>query len=147
MRETLESAKFKQCLRSSDLPPLGTRFACAALLLEASGQYVDAGWEYLHVAWTLDDNRQFKESADWRNHAVNCWRSAIDTIVMKPDLKADLSTVMVDCLRRAGRGLEALPIIDTLLGANTGPVMTRVLHYQRRLIEHGDVGRHTIDEC
>ena len=146
LRGTLESPNYRQHLANKALPPLAAEFICAGLLQEAAGSLVEAGWEYLHAAWIADDAGLLSGSKQWRDETARCWRRAMDSTDLHPKLCADLDTIMVDCLRRAGRGQEALPIIDRLLSGESNSVIEKVLVFQRELITHEDFGRHTVSE-
>ena len=54
---------------------------------------------------------------------------------------------MTDCLRRAGRGAEALPVIETALGQSYDDIIRRILQFQRMLVQRGDTGSHLISEA
>ena len=54
---------------------------------------------------------------------------------------------MTDCLRRAGRGTEAMPIIERGLSQGYDDVIHKILVFERALIQRGDTGRHLIKEA
>jgi hypothetical protein len=55
--------------------------------------------------------------------------------------------VAADCLRRAGRGTEALPVIDGALGRDGDDKVRKALAFERKLIALGDLARHGIWEA
>ncbi len=147
LRGILESQDYQQHLKNETLPPLAARFICSGLLLEAGGKIVEAGLEYLRVAWIMDDAEAAAGSKQWRGQAANCLARSLEVSATPAGSDANVGTIMVDCLRRAGRGQEALSVIERILSGNVGAVIEQVLIFQRELITRGDIRSHTIDEA
>lgn len=144
MRDVLSSPSYRAQLADESLPQLAATFACAGLLHESNGQINDAGWAYLHTAWLLDDELKTAESARWRSRAADAFLGSMKRgtpIVPQP---GESEVIVVDCLRRAGRGDEALRIIDSMGVAEIPEVIRKVFTYQRGLILKKDLGCHTV---
>jgi hypothetical protein len=145
-RAVLESPEYRQHLTNSGLPPLAAKFICAGLLAEAAGQLEEAGLSYLRSAWVMDDVMAPVDGRKWRNRACDCLKRAVAAPDISSDARTSLSTILVDCLRRAGRGEEALQLINRILPVSTHPVINQVLGFQRELVARGDESAHTIGE-
>lgn len=61
LRPVLESTEYRSQLTDAVYPELTSIFICAGMLAEAAGRQADAGWAYLHAAWTLDDAKSSPE--------------------------------------------------------------------------------------
>lgn len=145
LRKALESSDYQQHLTDTALPRLAPRFICSALLLEAAGKMHEAGREFLRVAWVMDDAELVVGSKTWRDRAAKCLTGAMES--SEAERRAEIGAVLVDCLRRAGRGQEALPVIDRILSGESSAVIEQVLVFQRELITHGDIRVHKISEA
>jgi Uncharacterized protein conserved in bacteria (DUF2225) len=150
LRAVLESADYQDQLADSRYPTLATTFMCAALLALAQEKHAEAGWSYLRAAWVLDDAREIGLAALCRGKAADVFLALLrqsQTFVSQPGAS---EAVLIDCLRRAQRGAEALPLIEQALGQpheELQDVIVKVLRLQRQLIQQGDTDVHQIAEA
>jgi hypothetical protein len=147
LRKVLTSPSYQAYLADNTQPPLAAKFICAALLLEAGDQRIEAGRGFLQVAWIMDDAKLHAESIRWRNRSAECLVAAMAAADMHPGQYADAGTFLVDCLRRANRGQEALPLIEKLQSMQINEVIQRILVFQQRLIMRGDIAAHTVQDA
>lgn len=109
----------------------------------ASGRQVDAGWSYLHAAWVLDDFQKDDLARHWRSCAADVFLELLEKGgTFAEDGASEL--IVADCLRRAGRGAEALAVIDGALGRDGNETVRKALAFERKLIALGDVSRYTV---
>lgn len=142
-RAVMEMTAYRAILSDRQLPKLASTFLCAGMLDEAAGRPGDAGWSYLHAAWVLDDHDKDDLARHWRGWAADVFLA----VVAKGETFADdgaSELIVADCLRRAGRGAEALPVIDGALARDGDDTVRKALAFERKLIALGDVSRHTV---
>jgi len=145
-REVMTQPAYKSQLADSRYPNLTSTFICAAILAESIGERAGAGWNYLHAAWTLDDAEKGDLARVCRGKAADIFLAILTEgrpFVQQPGASEALVT---DCLRRAGRGPEALKVIESVLNQDCNGVIRRILTFQRTLIERGNTSRHLIAE-
>ena len=143
LRAVMKSTAYRAILDDRQLPRLAATFICAGMLDEASGRPGEAGWSYLHAAWVLDDHGKDELARHWRGWAADVFLA----LLAKGETFADdgaSDLVVADCLRRAGRGAEALPVIDGALGRDGDETVRKALAFERKLISLGDVSRYTV---
>lgn len=125
---------------------LASTFICAALLAEAAGRRDEVGWGYLHAAWTLDDAGKDELARSARGKAADTFLGLLaegQTFAPEPGVS---ELVVADCLRRGGRGAEALPVIERTLAQGHQDLIQKILVFQRVLIQRGDTSPHLIRE-
>lgn len=146
LRAVMKGDAYQAILNDGQLPKLASTFVCAGMLDEAAGRPGDAGWSYLHAAWVLDDHRNEELARHWRGWAADVFLA----LLAKGEAFAEdgaSELVASDCLRRAGRGAEALPVIDGALGRDGDEKVRKALAFERKLIALGDLSPHGIWEA
>jgi hypothetical protein len=143
----IDSAAYCTQLADARYPKLTSTFICAGVLAEAGEQQADAGWAYLHAAWTLDDVNKDELARTWRGRAADKFLGVLNDGQLVAEQPGASEAIVIDCLRRAGRGTEALPIIERGLSQSYDVVIHKILVLERGLIEHRDTGRHLIKEA
>jgi hypothetical protein len=141
LRAVMKSTAYQRILADSRLPRLAQTFVCAGMIAEASSQPGEAGWSYLHAAWVLDDQKNEELARHWRGWAADVFLS----LLAKGETFAEdgaSELVAADCLRRAGRGAEALPLIDGALARGGDDKVRQALAFERKLIALGDLSQH-----
>jgi hypothetical protein len=146
-RKVLNSSTYRSQLVDPTMPGLGTSFACAGMLHEAAGENVEAGWAYLRTAWLCDDESQVAESISWRSRAADIFLGSMKRGEQMVNQQGGAEAIVTDCLRRAGRGDEAIPLVEQILGGNYDPALKTILAYQRTLILAGDHNVHTVSDA
>jgi hypothetical protein len=111
-RPVIDSAAYRSQLADARYPKLTSTFICAGMLAEAGEQQADAGWAYLHAAWTLDDANKAELARVWRGRAADKFLALLSDGQLFAEQPGASEAIVTDCLRRAGRGTEALPIIE-----------------------------------
>jgi hypothetical protein len=147
LRPVLESTEYRSQLTDAVYPELTSIFICAGMLAEAAGRQADAGWAYLHAAWTLDDANKDELARIWRGKAADKILAALGDEQLFAEQAGASEAIATDCLRRAGRGAEALPVIERALSQSYDDVIHKILALERLLIQRGDAGRHLIKEA
>jgi len=146
-RETLNSANYRAQLADATCPTLASTFICLGMLAANSGREPDTGWAYLQAAWVLDDFKQDELARMWRSKAADIFLAQLNAGKSFAGQPGGSEAVTVDCLRRAGRGAEAVPIIQPALSKGYEDVIQKILFYQQKLIEQGDIARHLIKDA
>jgi hypothetical protein len=146
-RLVIESAPYRSQLADARYPELASTFICAGMLAEAGEQQADAGWAYLHAAWTLDDANKAELARVWRGRAADKFLALLSDGQLFAEQAGASEIIVTDCLRRAGRGTEAMPIIEQGLSQSYDDVIHKILALERELIQRGDTGRHLIKEA
>ena len=143
------SADYRAELKRKGRPRLANRFVCRSLLEVAAGDLVSAGWQRLHAAWTCDDEEKDDEARTQRRAALAQFetaraagQSAMKSVVGGDDL------LLADIARRAGEFGRAEAYLAAGLALQEVPAfVTKLLLYQRELVQKGDTGRHTVAEA
>lgn len=136
------SPEYRAIAQLDPEPELVQRFKRHALLL--ADQPLSAAKALLHAAWVCDDHGHLALARACRDECADLMIGVDNAGPAEPQLRSQ--TVLVDVLRRAERFDEAEEWLERLLEQPglTDP-MIRVLHYQRRLLQAGDVGRHEVE--
>ncbi len=135
--EAVRAAPFRALLADGSIPPLARRFLACALVLEETGALHAAAERTLQAAWIADDLDRPDLARAWRLDAVALWRGG-------PPLNPEQTVRVVDALRRAEVFDDAEHTAAALAGLPPPEVVAQVITLERRLIEAGDTGRHTV---
>ena len=135
--EAVRAAPFRALLADSSIPPLARRFLAWALVLEETGALHASAEATLQAAWVADDLGRPDLARPWRLDAVALWRGG-------PALDAEQTVRVVDALRRAEAWDDAAATAEGLARSAPSEEVAQVITLERRLIEAGDAGRHTI---
>src|SRR6266487_3360228 len=146
-RPVMEGAEYGSQLADSRYPALASTFVCAGMLAAAGGRRADAGWAYLHAAWTLDDANKDELARVWRRRAADKFLAVLNDGQLFAEQLGASEAIVTDCLRRAGRGSEALQVVDRGLSQSYDDVIHKILALERKLIQRGDTGRHVFKEA
>ncbi len=146
-RVAMDTSCYRSQLTDARFPELASTFLCSGMLAEAVGQREDSGWCYLRAAWILDDASKDELAKLWRSKAADAFLAFLtegQTSVQQPGA---YEAIVTDCLRRAGRGDEAVSVIERGLMQACEQVIHKVLALQRKLIQRGDTARHLLQEA
>lgn len=135
--EAVRAAPFRALLADNAVPPLARRFLAHALVLEETGALHASAEATLQAAWVADDLGRPDLARAWRLDAVALWRGG-------PPLDAEQTVRVVDALRRAEAWDDAAATAEALATAGVSEPVAQVAMLERRLIEAGDAGRHTV---
>jgi hypothetical protein len=147
VRAVLDSSEYRSQLADTRYPELASSFVCSGMLADASAHPDRAGWAYLHAAWVLDDARSDELARLWRGKAADRFLAVVaagHSFAKQPGVS---EAILTDCLRRAGRGGDALPLIERALSQSYEDIIHKILALQRVLIQRGDTARHLIQEA
>jgi hypothetical protein len=95
----------------------------------------------------LDDANKDEFARIWRGKAADKILAALGDEQLFAEQPGASEAIATECLRRAGRGAEALPIIERGLSQSYEDVIHKILALERELIQRGDTGRHLIREA
>ena len=146
-RSIISGSPYRSQLADTRFPDLASTFMCEAMLVEAVGRREDAGWAYLHAAWALDDAMKADLARNCRSRAADMFLALLAEGRSFSDTLGASEAIASDCLRRAGRGVEALQVIDRALSQSYDEVIHKVLVLQKTLIQREDTSRHLIKEA
>ncbi|WP_237216360.1 hypothetical protein [Falsiroseomonas oryziterrae] len=135
--EAVRAAPFRALLADNTIPPLARRFLAWALVLEETGALHAAAEATLQAAWVADDLGRPDLARSWRLDAVALWRGG-------PQLDPEQTVRVVDALRRAEAWDDAAATAAILADSQPPEAVAQVITLERRLIEAGDAGRHTV---
>lgn len=143
------TTEYRQALERVDRVRLANRFVCRALLEEAAGDLVSAGWRRLHAAWACDDEEQADEARVQRLAALELFHRARaqGEHAVKSVVGGD-EVLFADLARRAGEFGRALEFCAIGLALREVPAfVTGLLKFEQSLVWARDVGRHTVAEA
>jgi hypothetical protein len=135
--EAVRAAPFRALLADSSIPPLARRFLAWGLVLEETGALHASAEATLQAAWVADDLGRPDLARSWRLESVALWRGG-------PSLDAEQTVRVIDALRRAEAWDDAAATAEGLARQEPPEEVAQVVMLERRLIEAGDAGRHTI---
>jgi hypothetical protein len=135
--DAVRAAPFRALLADNGIPALARRFLAYAVVLEETGAMHAAAEATLQAAWVADDLGRPDLARSWRLDAVALWRGG-------PALDAEQTVRIVDALRRAEAWDDAAATAEALAGQKVSEPVAQVVMLERRLIEAGDAGRHTV---
>ena len=145
-RSILESPGYQAQLKDSSIPELASSFICAGLLYEEAEQLAESGWSFLRAAWVFDDADLVEQSQIWRSRAADLFIRSMDAAAPIIEQDGASEIVLAECLRRSGRDLDALRIIQRAKTQNPPEIFRRVLEFQLKLVQAGDLKVHTLAE-
>ncbi len=143
------TTEYRQALERVDRDRLASRFVCRALLEEAAGDLVSAGWRRLHAAWACDDADQAGEARVQRLAALDLFQRARarGERAVKSVAGGD-EVLFADLARRAGEFGRAFEFCAIGLALREVPAfVSSLLKFEQSLVRARDVGRHTVAEA
>jgi hypothetical protein len=142
------SADYRAELGNASRTKLANQFVCRALLDVAAGDLVTAGWRRLHAAWACDDADLGEEARVQRRAALELFDRgrAQGSRAMKSVVGGD-ELLLADIARRSGEFERAETYVAAGLALPEVPAfLTKLLLYQRELVQARDTSRHTVAE-
>jgi hypothetical protein len=146
-RAVMSGPPYRLQLADTRYPDLASTFICEAMLVEAVARRDEAGWAYLQAAWVLEDAKKDDLARNCRSRAADIFLVLLAEGRTFSETPGALEAIVSDCLRRAGRGAEALQVIERALSQSFEELIHKVLVFQRRLIQREDTSRHLIQEA
>jgi len=143
----VRSTEYSRQLADATYPELANRFLCKALIEEQSEDLVAAAWSLIHPAWACDDAQKDGPARSCRSKVADMVGTALDSGQRITDQEAADIAIRVDLLRRAGRLDEASELIQRQRPYIGEDIIPKILAFQERLIERGDLSCHTIAEA
>jgi hypothetical protein len=147
--QRVATTDYRQALGRGDRAKLANRFVCRALLEEAAGDLVSAGWRRLHAAWACDDEDQAEEARVQRLAALELFERgrAGGLPAMKSTAGGD-EVLLADLARRAGQFEQALAYCAAGLALPEVPAFVNsLLMLQQDLVRARDTSCHTVAEA
>ncbi len=136
-RVIMDSQEYQNTLDNQKYPFLARLFLCNALFYPDDP--LQAGNQILHAAWVCDDEQNLKLAREFRNRAANRLLALQPFTGEEGDINTGIQ--VVDILRRAGRGGEAMDLATRLLadpGVQADENMVKILQYQHQLCQNQD---------
>jgi hypothetical protein len=157
-------------LNEKIFPELANNFLCKAFIDEDIEDYAAAAWDLIHAAWVCDDEAKAELARICRNEAIDMINKIFDSGQQFTDearndvenhdavpvkegegrfLQFDRmgTAILVDLLRRTGRGSEAQKLIKAKRTTITDTTICKILDFQEHLLSIGDEACHTIGEA
>ena len=121
---------------------LASRFRRAALA--SRGDASDKARLLLHAIWALDDAG---EIAAARSLRLEVAQAILDVKPSGRPREPSLKLLALDLLRRGGENTRARALLEEIAATVQSPVERAVCALERRLLDEGDEGRHTLDDA
>jgi len=144
------SSPYCSQLADDAFPELASTFICAGMLAEAIDDRehaVAAAWNWLHAAWVLEDEDKSDFVRIYRGKAADAILALLKFGNSFSEQPGASEAILTDCLRRSGRGAEALQVIANSLSQPFMDVIHEILRFQQKLVETGDTGVHQVSEA
>jgi hypothetical protein len=145
--DVVKRAGYKSQLSDTGFPEIANSFICNSMIDEYSGELVSATWALIQAAWVCDDVKSTAQAVICRKWAATMLRKTKangQKVAQQPGVS---SAILVDLLRRAGALDEAAQMAELASETCSEGVPAQVVSYQKKLIEAGDTGCHTIAEA
>ena len=146
-RSRIDAEDYKKQLNDTTYPTLANSFLCSAIFYRSRGVLSRSTWGLIFAAWVCDD-------AGKPEQASTCRKKAADMLVFAQENDQPISTndrsnaaILVDLLRRSGQAERARKILATQADISGADVLSRVLSFQKVLLERNDVTCHTVAEA
>ena len=147
LRNLLNSDDYKRQLADEAYPELARKFCCAGMLSEADGKNDEAGQFFLNAAWDCDDADSLELAKGLRSKVADLLLKALKSGSRWCEESGAEQLMIADCLRRAGRAGEAKELLPQVLQVATGSNLHKVVEFELKLLEAGDVNCHTVAEA
>lgn len=136
----LQSAIYRRILTDAGLPPLASRFWCAALIHEATGSMMDAFRSMLCAAWAADD-------ANADELARECRRHAVDHVTPYEGADMNMRIRLLDVTRRAALWDKADGMVEALSREELPGVLPKIVAFEAQLISARDDRCYRVDDA
>ena len=143
----IEGIEYKKQLDNSTYPHLANSFVCKAMIDFRAREYGRAAFAYIHAAWVCDDSNNDDCAAMCREKAVEMLEIAEGHGQRVTEYKAEMTVILADLLRRAGRFEQARRMIETRDNNDAGKEIKSILIFETGLIDKRDTSCHTIEEA
>lgn len=145
--EIIQSDAYLGQLSDRFYPALADHFLCWAMIQEACGELVEAGWACVNAAWACDDEGATIGASLCRLKAVGLLKQARKNHVHLFEQPGADDALLADLYRRSGEFEKAVTAVQ--VGVLKRPVETirQMLYYQVALVMKRDIACHTIEEA
>lgn len=143
----VNSEEYKGQLNDPSCPDLANSFLCVAMLDREKANYNLATWDLIHAAWVCDDAGKLDQAKECRIKAVAMLSVAQEHGDRIGSDDRSNTAMLVDLLRRSGQAEKARQILAAHPEGAEADVISRVLSFQRVLLDRNDVSCHTIAEA
>jgi uncharacterized protein (DUF2225 family) len=143
----IEGIEYKKQLDDHLYPYLANSFICKALINCRAREYGGAAFAYIHAAWVCDDSNNDDRAAVCRQKAAEMLEIAEKYGQPVTEYRAEMTAVLADLLRRAGRFEQAGQMIETREKNDAGEEIERILRFEAELIRKKDSSCRTIEEA
>jgi hypothetical protein len=129
-REIVTDRAYQRCIKDASYTELANSFRGRAILQEAIGDIVDAGWAYLHAAWACDDTERFDAAWLCRLQAVRAFKHARAQGLTFAEERGSEVIMLADLWRRSGHFEQAIEAGQTGLREIHDVATRQVLQYE-----------------
>jgi len=146
--EVIRQASYPALLRRRSLPQLARSFLAWAMIQQANGEGLSAGWSALHAAWACDDAGKLAPAVQCRQQALASFEHARRSGKNLPGFEdpGAEEILLADLYRRTGQFEQAVEVSRQGLGKQPSVVITRTLKHEIILAAGKDDGRHSLSE-
>ncbi len=139
---------YQALLRKRSLPQLARSFLAWAMILQASGEDLSAGWSALHAAWACDDAGKPAAAVQCRLQALTSFEQARGRGKALPGFEdpGAEEILLADLYRRTGQFERAVEVSRKGIRKQPSVVITRTLEHEIILATGKDDGRHSLSE-
>jgi hypothetical protein len=146
-RNVVKRAEYLVQLKDTEFPELANSFICKSIIDEHKGKFSSATWALIHATWACDDHQSTPQAIICRKRAATMLRKAEAKRQATAKQHGVSTAILVDLLRRADALDEAAETIEKTKKSFSEKVLVQVLHFQKELIETGDLGCYTVREA
>jgi hypothetical protein len=146
IKEIVASDIYKAQLTKATCPQTANAFLCRSMILEATGDLLNAGWSSLYAAWICDDNGSKKNAVESRKQAFDFFEKARQT-PQSFGTKGEEVVLMIDLLRRSNQLDKAQTLCALELDAYPDDRTKAILEFEAELIEKKDCKSHSVSEA
>jgi hypothetical protein len=100
------------------------------MILEADGEFADAGWAAMRAAWACDDNELTSAADACRDRAIALFGQAAENADNFADGAGVEESILADLLRRSRQFDGAAAMCQAGLAENPEPLVVDILNFQ-----------------
>lgn len=135
IRHLLQKKDYQNQINDSELPELANSFLCRAIIEEHEENLSYSFWSTVHACWAIDDLGEPNKAIEIRKKSIERLFKADSRGQQVAPAQNAKTAILIDLLRRSGSFAEASMLIEEEEVGNSEDLISRVLKFQKYLIE------------
>lgn len=147
VRPVVNTEAYQKQLSDTEYSETANSFLCRSMILESTGDFVEAGWACVYAAWVCDDSNFGVSARRCRERAIALFHKATaEHMPFAPDRSSEV-ILLVDLMRRGADFEGASKLLDVEMGMEHDERSMALLQLEQDLVEDKDRKIHTESEA